>query len=227
VTLARTGVEYDYRGDVIDAHAPEMPTRFAKQLTQIVRGAAAIGMHRANALRLAIRCARDSMPPLRLAIIDDLSAHPYSTPTEVRKRLGKPRATVDRQLQALHMLGVLTLDEAQVITRTKWHYSLAADIDPSALVVPDKLVPEKSLHTPSPHRKGADSKGKGTAESPRTCTDFSGTNPPHPGGDPPFNGEAHGFRLGDLPGRCSDCEWHIEKQGHKPGCPHANERTHL
>ncbi|MGH3635439.1 MAG: bifunctional DNA primase/polymerase, partial [Mycobacterium sp.] len=33
VTRARTGVEYDYRGDVIDAHAPEMPTRFAKQLT--------------------------------------------------------------------------------------------------------------------------------------------------------------------------------------------------
>ena len=67
VTLARTGVEYDYRGDVIDAHAPEMPTRFAKQLTQIVRGAVAIGMDRADALRLAMRCARDSMPPLRLA----------------------------------------------------------------------------------------------------------------------------------------------------------------
>jgi hypothetical protein len=26
VTLARTGVDYDYRGDVIDCHAPEMPT---------------------------------------------------------------------------------------------------------------------------------------------------------------------------------------------------------
>jgi hypothetical protein len=38
VTLARTGVELDFRGDVIDAHAPEMPTRFAKQLTQIMRG---------------------------------------------------------------------------------------------------------------------------------------------------------------------------------------------
>ena len=107
VTLARTGVEYDYRGDVIDAHAPEMPTRFAKQLTQIIRGAVAIGMDRDDALRLAIRCARDSMPPLRLAIIDDLAAHPYSTPTDVRKRLGKPRATVDRQLQALHMLDVV------------------------------------------------------------------------------------------------------------------------
>ena len=31
VTLARTGVELDYRGNVIDAHDPEMPTRFAKQ----------------------------------------------------------------------------------------------------------------------------------------------------------------------------------------------------
>ncbi|HYX98570.1 MAG TPA: ArsR family transcriptional regulator, partial [Mycobacterium sp.] len=65
VTLARTAVEFDYRGDVIDAHAPEMPTRFAKQLTQIVRGAVAVGMDRTEALRLAVRCARDSIPPLR------------------------------------------------------------------------------------------------------------------------------------------------------------------
>lgn len=44
VTLARTAVEYDGRGEVIDAHAPEMPTRFAKMLGQIVRGARAVGM---------------------------------------------------------------------------------------------------------------------------------------------------------------------------------------
>ena len=68
VTLARTGVEFDYRGDVIDAHAPEMPTRFAKQLAQVVRGGVAVGMSREDAMRLAIRCARDSMPPMRLAI---------------------------------------------------------------------------------------------------------------------------------------------------------------
>ena len=30
VTLARTAVEFDYRGDVVDAHAPEAPTRFAE-----------------------------------------------------------------------------------------------------------------------------------------------------------------------------------------------------
>jgi hypothetical protein len=27
VTLVRTAVEFDYRGDVVDAHAPEAPTR--------------------------------------------------------------------------------------------------------------------------------------------------------------------------------------------------------
>jgi hypothetical protein len=54
VTMARTAVERDYRGDVIDAHAPEMPTRFAKQLTQMVRGAVAVGMTRKEALRLEL-----------------------------------------------------------------------------------------------------------------------------------------------------------------------------
>jgi uncharacterized membrane protein len=116
VTLARTGVDYDYRGDVIDCHAPEMPTRFAKQLTQIVRGAVAIGIHRRQALKLAVRCARDSMPPIRLQIIDDLAQHAGSTATDVRRRLNKPRATVDRQLQSLHMLGVLDVAEEE----TEW-----------------------------------------------------------------------------------------------------------
>src|SRR5262249_59011422 len=78
VTLARTGVEIDYRGDIIDAHAPEMPTRFAKQLSQIMRGALAIRMTRPEAMALVIRCARDSMPPLRLVILEDIGNHPDS-----------------------------------------------------------------------------------------------------------------------------------------------------
>jgi len=110
VTLARTGVELNYKGDVIDAHAPEMPTRFVKQLTQIMRGGMAIGMDRLQARRLAIRCARDSMPPLRLAVLRDIAGNPGSRVGEVRGRLQKPRATVDRTLQALHMLDLLTLE---------------------------------------------------------------------------------------------------------------------
>jgi hypothetical protein len=137
VTLARTGVDYDYRGDVIDAHAPEMPTRFAKQLTQVVRGSVALGMDRAAALQLAIRCARDSMPPLRLSILDDVAAHAGTTTKDVRRRLGKPRATVDRQLQALHMLNVLACDEVEGFNAgravTMWHYQLAEGINPDVL----------------------------------------------------------------------------------------------
>jgi hypothetical protein len=137
VTLVRTGVDYDYRGDVIDAHAPEMPTRFAKQLTQMVRGAIAIGLERSEALRLALRCARDSMPPLRLAILEDVAAHPGARTPDVRRRLNKPRNTVDRQLQALHMLGVLTCDELEVGNGSHWYYSVAGHINPSVLSVPD------------------------------------------------------------------------------------------
>ena len=49
-------------------------------------------------------------------------------------RLDKPRATVDRQLQALHILGVLRLDEDERDDgKTTWRYSLAEGIDPSAL----------------------------------------------------------------------------------------------
>jgi hypothetical protein len=155
VTLARTGVEYDYRGDVIDAHAPEMPTRFAKQLAQVVRGGVAIGMPRQDALCLAIRCARDSIPPMRLAILDDVAANPGSKTSDVRRRLGKPRATVDRQLQALHMLGVLEVEEEETEwsgrPATVWRYQIAQDIDPKALSV--KSVPDLSVPTPDPLRR--------------------------------------------------------------------------
>jgi len=146
VTRARTAVEFDYKGDVIDSHAPEMPTRFAKQLTQMLRGAVAVGLSRRESLRLAIRCARDSMPPLRLLILDDVARHPSSTTTEVRRRLNKPRATVDRQLQALQILGIVTCSEQPLSqTGTRWLYAVADDID--AKVLTDPTSPRLVLHT--------------------------------------------------------------------------------
>jgi hypothetical protein len=133
VTLARTSVELDYRGDVVDAHAPEMPTRLAKQLTQIMRGAVAIGMRPYEAQTLALRCARDSIPQLRLDVLKDIEASPASTATDVRRRLQKPRATVDRTLQALHILELLKCDEDQITDETgktvsRWFYQLADGI---------------------------------------------------------------------------------------------------
>jgi hypothetical protein len=140
VTAARTGVERDYRGEVIDAHALEMPTRFAKQLGQLVRGAVAIGIPAEHAMRLAIRCARDSIPPLRCEILLDIAAHPNSEPHEVHRRIGRPRHTVRRELEALHMLRLLQCEESDEtndkgkVVRTIYEYSLADGFDRDTLL---------------------------------------------------------------------------------------------
>jgi hypothetical protein len=36
-TRCRTAVEFDYKGEVLEAHLPEAPTRFAKELAQLSR----------------------------------------------------------------------------------------------------------------------------------------------------------------------------------------------
>ena len=150
VTLARTAVDLDYRGNVVDSHAPEMPTRFAKQLAQIFRGAVAIGLPRSEALGLAVRCARDSMPPLRLEVLEDVAAHPWTRLSDAVKRLQKPRPTVDRQLQALHLLGMIAVDNEVTISgmalreTTTWRYTVAEGIEVSAIALDPS--PKKSTN---------------------------------------------------------------------------------
>lgn len=138
VTLARSAVERDYRGDILFAHDPEAPTRFAKQLVQVLRGAVAVGLTPADGMRLALRCARDSIPPLRRDILLDLAANPSSRATDVRRRISKPRNTVRRELECLHMLGVLCCGETQETgsdgkEHSVWRYSLAAGFDQATL----------------------------------------------------------------------------------------------
>jgi hypothetical protein len=138
VTMARSAVERDYRGEIAFAHDPEMPTRFAKQLVQLLRGAISIGMSTAAAMRLAMRCAADSIPPLRRDIMLDLADHPGSQLVDVRKRISKPRNTVRRELDCLHMLGLLHCAETEDLAYdgkriTRWHYRLADDYDEATL----------------------------------------------------------------------------------------------
>ena len=145
VTRARTAVEFDYRGDVMMAHAEEMPTRFAKQLTQMVRGGVAVGMTRKRAMQLAMRCARDSIPPLRLEIMLDIARNPRSSNGDVYRRIGKPRTTVSREMDALNMLGILKYEEETKETgmgeeKITWFYSLDDGFDRDTLLT---LVNEK------------------------------------------------------------------------------------
>lgn len=141
VTRARTPVERDSQARPEWAHALEMPTRYAKQLVQIVRGAMALGIDRPAALAIAARCAADSIPPLRLRVLADVTAHPDSRTAEVVKRLQLPRMTVDRTLQELHLLGLLVVDEIDAGQRyPTWIYSLAEETDRADLATLTRFV---------------------------------------------------------------------------------------
>lgn len=136
VTRIRTGVDHDARGYVMDAQAPEMPTRFVAQLAQIYRGALSIGADRGHALELALRCARDTAPPRRLEVLQAVAelaseAQACST-TDVTRHLDQPRKSVERTLQELHLLGLLTASGEEESGRTgesRRRYRVAKDVD--------------------------------------------------------------------------------------------------
>lgn len=138
VARSRTAVEADYRGEPIDAHAPEVPTRLLKQLGQLMRGALAVGVTQERAWALAHRVARDCIPPARLAILHDIAEHPDSTAGDVRRRLEKPRSTVVRLLEGLHALHLVVCDEVEIVPGKPWTtkmiYRLSPTVNRAALM---------------------------------------------------------------------------------------------
>ena len=110
---------------------------------QIFRGALAIGISRSDALALALRCARDSVPPLRLKVLRDVAAHENEDcqVSDVAGRLQKPWTTIDRMLQTLHVLRLpdcIKLDtKADDERQSPRHYSLARDVCLDALGEPN------------------------------------------------------------------------------------------
>jgi hypothetical protein len=131
VTRARTPVERDYQGNPAFAHALEMPTRFAKQLVQIARGGLLLGLDRDTAMRVAARCCHDTMPPLRRVVLADVAANPDSFTPDVADRVQIPKTTIDRTLQELQLLGLLTVQHIRYgqNERLRWMYSLAPGVD--------------------------------------------------------------------------------------------------
>lgn len=133
VTLARTAVVRDGSGKVAYAHAPEMPTRFTKQLSQVVRGGLALGMDRAYAYSLACRCAGESLPPLRRRVLGYISQHGGQVVSDVSKGLQMPRTTIERCLDELHLLGVVEARETAWGRSTRNLYVIAGEINAAAL----------------------------------------------------------------------------------------------
>lgn len=131
VTSARTAIVHDFKGEPIEAHAPEMPTRFAKMLGQVLRGGMALGMSRERAREVALRVARDSLPPMRALVLADVLGHPATPTADVVKRVQRPRTSVDRTLQELHLIELVEVTSGPVANR--WYYEVAAGVDLVAL----------------------------------------------------------------------------------------------
>lgn len=136
VTMARTPAERDYKNDPIEANDPESPARFVKMLQQLVLGGSAIGMHRRDAMLLALRIAHDSIPPIRRKVLDAVHKNPGSSTADVVVATQLPRTSVDRMLQELAIQGLLTKSQGLRHDMTeggRWRYSLAPGIDPNAI----------------------------------------------------------------------------------------------
>jgi len=108
VATARTPISRDYKGIVTDIPSPEVPTRIVKQLAQVVRGGLAIGMPKPEAMALSLRIAHDCIPPIRTKIIADLLSHDrVSNVNRTKGRLNLPYSTVNREFEAMRMLGLI------------------------------------------------------------------------------------------------------------------------
>lgn len=146
-THARTYVEIDpHRIEVIDADDPEGPARFAKQLTQIVRGSIVLGKTDTEAMELAARVARDCIPPLRLKVLRTLGDTEYLSIADVAKQIGTTRHQIKRALISLHALGLIDGDEGVYTGAqgTESKYRLADGISAKLKVFNDCLIQSAS-----------------------------------------------------------------------------------
>ncbi len=137
-------------------------------------------------LALALRVARDSIPPLRFTLLVDVSKHPQATTTDVTRRVQKPRTTVDRALQELHLLGLLAVEGSEapdpLTGKGKaWRYSLTGLVDTDAL---DQLRHQKWLPHSLLSPRGVEQQSEQAADRPGGGVAISGEPPDEPYREP-------------------------------------------
>ncbi|HEV8425707.1 MAG TPA: hypothetical protein VGS14_11030 [Actinomycetes bacterium] len=143
VTLARSPVARDYKGEIDLVLDPEGPYRFAKQLHALWRACGLLGLGRAAAWEVANRVARDSMPRLRWRVLDALAvAGQQSTNTLARAAL-HPSRSVKRALEDLTAHRVVERIPAAGPGLPD-HWRLAADRRITAVWLAEATVPEIS-----------------------------------------------------------------------------------
>lgn len=104
---ARSGTEYNSRGDPVEAYPAESPARIVRQFKSLFRGCRIIGLEVGPALHIVRRVAYDCIPLARRRVLDVLTATPGASALDVYRALpalGKWK--VDRTLTELVMHGM-------------------------------------------------------------------------------------------------------------------------
>jgi hypothetical protein len=108
VTLARSPVIRNRKGEMVAVLAPEMPGRFVKGMAGLWAGLTSLGADVPTARRVVLRVAFDSIPRQRRTMLDILAEKgdwSESRPIGLASRL--PTSTARRSLEDLHAHGLV------------------------------------------------------------------------------------------------------------------------
>jgi hypothetical protein len=120
-------VHRDYKGEIELVGDAEAPTRIIKQLGQLWRACGVLGLGPGDSWEVVRRCALDSIPKLRGAVIRYLAARtaPADT-TAVGVGVVHPSRTVRRALEDLAAHHVVQRESAGRGRPDQWQLSTAA-----------------------------------------------------------------------------------------------------
>jgi 5S rRNA maturation endonuclease (ribonuclease M5) len=140
VTLARSPVARDFKGEVDLVLDPEGPYRFGKQLYALWRACGLLGLDADAAWQVAGRVARDSMPRLRWRVLDALAARGELTTSAVCRAVWHPNRSTRRALEDLTAHRVVRRTPARGSSGREDRWALTEAAEPTAKLMRD-LVP--------------------------------------------------------------------------------------
>jgi hypothetical protein len=107
-TQGRTGVERDgYSREIVVLPELEVPTRFAKAVAALASALMAMGYTERDALEVVARVGRDSMPQVRVLVLEQLiGAEPVSTP-DLANETDLPVSTLRLVAEDLTAIGLV------------------------------------------------------------------------------------------------------------------------
>jgi hypothetical protein len=123
VTRARSGVARDgYSRELLYIPDPEAPTRLMKQLAQLGAAMIAIGAGEVETWRLVRKIGWDSVPAVRVMVLDQLAEYDEMTATAalLQEATALPQSTVNRVVEDLVVLGLVRREKVA----GKWQIAL-------------------------------------------------------------------------------------------------------